>query len=235
MYINSNKAVYVHHIIVKKFYSTNKVPEKQEKQEAQKNVILNIPNALSFSRLLLSPVIGYLILQDEIRSAIYLLGVASVTDALDGYIAKNYKQQSVLGTFLDPLADKVLMSVCVITLGFTHLLPMPAVGLILFRDFCLVLGAAYYRYKSLPTPFTWNRFFSVSEVQSMEIKPTVFSKLNTILQLALVGTVMVFKGFNIGNQTIVDTLTYTVMFTTFFSGVEYFFSAKALKFYKTHK
>ncbi|OAX80349.1 hypothetical protein ACJ72_05322 [Emergomyces africanus] len=68
--------------------------------------IYTIPNILTFSRLAAAPVIGYCILHSYDTLALSLFAYASITDLLDGYIARKFNQQTVVGTVIDPMADK---------------------------------------------------------------------------------------------------------------------------------
>ncbi|GAB4819862.1 hypothetical protein N2152v2_006908 [Parachlorella kessleri] len=81
--------------------------------------------------------------------ALPTLAVSGATDWADGYVAKNYDQRSVLGSYLDPLADKTLMCSVIAALGYTGVLSAPMVALILGRDVFLVAGAFAARAKSL--------------------------------------------------------------------------------------
>jgi cardiolipin synthase len=76
--------------------------------------------------------------------ALSILGVAAATDVLDGWIARKFDQQSDLGSYLDPLADKLMITVSTVSLGIGGLLPLPLVGLILVRDFTLAQGTAWH-------------------------------------------------------------------------------------------
>ncbi|XP_020627756.1 cardiolipin synthase (CMP-forming)-like, partial [Orbicella faveolata] len=119
----------------------------------KKEDIFTIPNLLSTLRILAAPVLGYLIVTGDYASSIALFGVAGLTDMLDGFIARNFaNQKSVLGTVLDPFADKILMSVVTVSLTVVSLLPVALTALILSRDAVLVSCAFYFRYKSLPSP-----------------------------------------------------------------------------------
>ena len=71
--------------------------------------VINIPNALSMGRLLSGPIVAHLILQHQWPAAMVTLIIAGVSDWADGYAAKHWGQSSVLGSYLDPLADKVLV------------------------------------------------------------------------------------------------------------------------------
>lgn len=78
--------------------------------------IYTIPNALTLSRIAISPVIGYLIVNHSFTLGLSLLVIAGLTDALDGWIARRFKMSSALGSVLDPMADKILMTTLVVSL-----------------------------------------------------------------------------------------------------------------------
>ena len=78
---------------------------------------------LIFSRLLAAPVVGYLIVQDQHFAALSLFVYAGVTDLIDGWIARRWKLQTVVGTVIDPMADKILMTVVTVALAMKGTLP----------------------------------------------------------------------------------------------------------------
>ena len=86
-------------------------------------MIYNVPNLLTFTRLALSPVLGYLVVQNQFGHAFGLFLYMGVTDFVDGYIARRFNQRTMLGTILDPLADKVLMTTLTIALASADRLP----------------------------------------------------------------------------------------------------------------
>jgi len=85
--------------------------------------IYTLPNILTFSRLLAAPVIGYLVLHDQHAWAVSLFAYAAVTDLVDGYIARAWNLQTVVGTVIDPMADKTLMTVLTVCLAVKGALP----------------------------------------------------------------------------------------------------------------
>lgn len=85
--------------------------------------IYTLPNLLTFSRLAAAPFIGYFVLHDSHAWAAGLLAYAGVTDLLDGWIARRWNSQTVVGTVIDPMADKVLMTVLTVCLAFKGALP----------------------------------------------------------------------------------------------------------------
>ncbi|KAL8922344.1 MAG: hypothetical protein Q9172_003604 [Xanthocarpia lactea] len=148
--------------------------------------IYTIPNILTFSRLVAAPVIGYLILHEQHVAALSLFVYAGATDLIDGWIARKWNLQTVIGTVIDPMADKTLMTVLTVSLAMQGAMPLPLAFLILGRDILLSLAAVYYRYISLPPPKTFARYWDFS-LPSAEVHPTGISKVNTALQLGLIG------------------------------------------------
>ena len=94
-----------------------------QKPTIKKENIYTLPNILSFSRLLMTPGIGYLIVEHCYTEALIGLSIAAVTDLLDGFIARRYNQRTFVGSALDPMADKVLVSTLVVSLAHVQLLP----------------------------------------------------------------------------------------------------------------
>ena len=82
-----------------------------------------MPNVLTMLRLASTPVLGYLILIDEMPYALALLAVSGFTDVLDGWLARRYKSATVFGSIADPAADKALMTVMVGSLAWRGLIP----------------------------------------------------------------------------------------------------------------
>ncbi|XP_051702153.1 cardiolipin synthase (CMP-forming) isoform X7 [Oryctolagus cuniculus] len=112
-----------------------------------------IPNMLSMTRIGLAPVLGYLIIEEDFNIALGVFALAGLTDLLDGFIARNWaNQKSALGSALDPLADKILISILYISLTYADLIPVPLTYLIISRDVMLIAAVFYVRYRTLPTP-----------------------------------------------------------------------------------
>lgn len=85
--------------------------------------IYTVPNLLTFSRLIASPFIGYAILHDAHTWALGLFVYAGVSDLLDGWIARRWKLQTVVGSVVDPMADKILMTILTVCLAAKGALP----------------------------------------------------------------------------------------------------------------
>ncbi|KAM0787465.1 hypothetical protein ACM66B_003543 [Microbotryomycetes sp. NB124-2] len=186
--------------------------------------IWTIPNALTLARICATPVIGHFVISAELGKATALLFAAGVSDLVDGWLARKYKMGSVLGSILDPAADKLLMTTMVVALTMKGMLPYPLAVLIIGRDVALALSAFYFRYASLPPPKTFMRYWDFS-IPSAEVKPTQVSKYNTALQLVLVGATTVSPLLPFDVATPLVCLQYIVAGTTVWSGASYLFGS----------
>ncbi|XP_074657525.1 cardiolipin synthase (CMP-forming)-like [Tubulanus polymorphus] len=186
--------------------------------------ILTIPNILTASRIVLAPILGYLVVQESFTWAAGLFVFAGLTDLADGQIARAYPcQRSAFGTALDPLADKILVTVLMATLTAVNLLPLPLALLIISRDILLVAGVCFIRYKTLPSPKTVARYFDV-KLPTAELQPSLISKVNTAIQLSLVTATIAAPVFDYIDHPYLQGLWYLTAATTFCSGIGYLHS-----------
>jgi phosphatidylglycerophosphate synthase len=107
--------------------------------------IYNIPNTLSLLRIVSSPFMSWLIVTQRYTAAALAFGAIAVTDVADGYIARNYNQKTVVGSFLDPMADKIQSIAVTGALGYQYLLSPWIVALLVGKDVCLMLGTVLVR------------------------------------------------------------------------------------------
>ncbi|KAF2457322.1 hypothetical protein BDY21DRAFT_38913 [Lineolata rhizophorae] len=207
--------------------------------------IYTLPNFLTFSRLLAAPVIGYLVLHSQDAAALALFAYAGATDLIDGWIARTWQLQTVVGSVVDPLADKALMAVLVTSLAAKGALPLWLAALVFGRDASLGLAAVYFRWASLAPPKTWARYWDFS-LPSAEVHPTRVSKANTFLQLVLIGATMTLPlvaggdgaiagtatAYGVGAEeahAVVAGLQYLVAGTTLWSGASYVWTKSAVR------
>jgi cardiolipin synthase len=218
--------------------------------KAKHEQIYNIPNLLTFSRLIATPAIGYLIVNNHHLYAFTLFTYAAFSDLLDGWIARRWNLQTVVGSVVDPMADKLLMTTLVTCLAINGSMAPPLAVLILGRDVSLAVSALYYRYASLPAPKTMARYWDFS-LPSAHVHPTTISKFNTFLQLSLLGTLLCTNllhdpsattsaaggallglqdalGGEAGVRNLVSGMSAVVAGTTLYSGLEYTWSKKAV-------
>jgi len=154
---------------------------------------------------MLVPVLVFLLLQGEYRAAIWVLLGASLSDALDGFIARRFNLCTDLGAVLDPLADKILIIASVLVLAWEGLLPWWLAVVIAGRDLIIIGGAtAYYR-----------------RAGRLEMNPSIPSKLNTFVQICLVFLVLVTAAGMVKASGWLPALFGCVLFTTVFSGLHY--------------
>ena len=103
--------------------------------------VLNLPNRLTILRILMAPVIIILLLYKAPGYALAVFCLAGLTDALDGFIARSFHQKTSLGMILDPLADKLLLTSCFVTLAFLREIPRWFAVVAVSRDVILIGGA----------------------------------------------------------------------------------------------
>ncbi|KAJ2661469.1 hypothetical protein IWW48_002452 [Coemansia sp. RSA 1200] len=190
--------------------------------------VLTIPNALTMARIISSPYIGYLIVQQEYGLALAGCVVFGLTDALDGYIARKYNMRSFVGSIIDPAADKVLMTTLTLSLTYSGLMPTVLAAVIIGRDVALSFAAFFIRWATLPPPKTVARYFDLS-IPSVEVRPTRISKWNTALQLLLMGATLTSPVFGISADCIgLVGLQWLTGTTTVASGIGYLTSKDAV-------
>uniref|UniRef100_A0A183C0Z5 cardiolipin synthase (CMP-forming) n=1 Tax=Globodera pallida TaxID=36090 RepID=A0A183C0Z5_GLOPA len=202
--INSNFSAAAHHqFSARKNGGTNgKERNGEDETEDEDESLLvrermaTIPNLICVLRIATTPLLGYLVVHEQFWPACILFILSGVTDVLDGSIARHFpSQRSLLGSFLDPIADKFLISTLFITLTYMQLISVPVTIVVFGRDLLLVLGSIFLRYKMLDPPVTIRRFFDTT-VSAMQIQPTQLSKYNTFFQLALVSLITAIPVYN---------------------------------------
>src|SRR5215471_1640578 len=172
---------------------------------AMRGLGLNLPNLISLGRLLLVPLAISLILDGKYWSAFWIFVVAGVSDALDGFIAKRFDRRTRLGALLDPLADKVLLVSVYVTLGIAGQIWAWLVVLVVFRDVMIVGGFLLIQaLAGLPKPH-----------------PLFISKVNTGVQVAMVGYVLARRGLGAEAGALDLLLGTAVAATTVGSGLTY--------------
>lgn len=134
----------------------------------------NIPNLLTFARLVAVPIVAYCIISKYYAVAAIFFLLAALSDLADGYIARRFKLVSKLGALLDPVADKLNMFVATVALAWQGLLPLWLALAIVARDIAIVGGVLAYR----------------ASGRRLEMNPTRLSKLNTFLEFGVLLVVL---------------------------------------------
>jgi cardiolipin synthase len=166
---------------------------------------LNVPNAITLVRLGLVPVAIWLVLGERYAAAFWVFIGAGVSDAADGYIAKRFNLRTPLGAVLDPAADKALLTGLYITLFASGHLPGWLVSLVVLRDGLIVLGYLVLR----------------ARVRAHRLGPLFVSKINTLIQIALVGFVLARLGVGADAGWGTPLLIAAAAVTTVASGLSY--------------
>ena len=167
---------------------------------------MNIPNSLTILRIILIPIFIGFLLYEQYSYSLAILVLAGITDSLDGIIARVTDQRTKLGEFLDPLADKLLLSSGFITLAILHLIPVWVAILVVSRDLILLTGTLLAQLTQVP----------------IEIAPTWVGKGTTALQLAYVVLIIFLSSRQIDLQYLNPLLVSMVAFTLA-SGFHYLF------------
>ena len=168
-------------------------------------MLQHVPNLITLARILAVPLMVWLILKERMDVAFWLFIAAGVSDAVDGFIAKRFNAETVVGAFLDPLADKALLICCFVSLGFEGHLPMWLVILVVFRDILIIGGALLFQMVT----------------GELKMQPIMVSKVNTVFQIVLVGVLLATLGLDLGLARVVDILVYLTAVTTVASGAAY--------------
>ena len=171
---------------ISKNNETEKGPEKDENATTQSppsvwEQLQSVPNIITLSRLASTPILCYWIINDEPNLAIVGCAVAGLSDVLDGYIAKNHGGGTVLGTYLDPFADKFFINSLAISLWYSGILPTPLVSLWACKDVLLLGGMGWFIYQEQRTI---NFFKNSIHTKPLTVTPSTLGKANTGLQFA---------------------------------------------------
>jgi len=181
--------------------------------------VLTLANQLTMFRMVMIPLLITLLLRNLHGWAFTVLVLAGLTDALDGVIARRYRQSSHLGAFLDPMADKLLMTACFIVLALPdHPKSVPEFHMInhipvyltivtISRDVFIVIVALLVHLTSGTTSF----------------RPTFLGKLTTVVQVVTIGTVILLNYLEKDGEVIVAALVWLTLAVTLASGFHYIY------------
>jgi len=132
--------------------------------------LVNIANALTAMRVLLVPLFVYLMILNRGKEALAIFAACGLTDGLDGILARRLRQRTLVGAYLDPIADKLLMATAFIVLTYLGVVPLWLTVLVISRDLFILVGSSLY----------------LLLIDSTDIRPTAISKLNTAVQILTV-------------------------------------------------
>ena len=154
--------------------------------------------------------IAMLLYQNAWSAAFWLILLAGISDALDGFLARAFNWQSRLGAILDPLADKALLIFVFLSLAHKGMIPVWLAAIVVIRDIVILAGAVTYRWL----------------FKEIEISPLFISKINTAIQILFVFAIMYHLAFSGSSYwqlplSVVNSLQSLVALTTIVSGIAY--------------
>ncbi|WED43136.1 CDP-alcohol phosphatidyltransferase family protein [Legionella cardiaca] len=165
-----------------------------------------IPNALTLFRFILIVPFLVFLYDKEYARAFYIFLIAGLTDGFDGWLARCFHWQSPIGSFIDPLADKLLVASSFISLALIGSLPWWLVILVFLRDLTISFGV-----------LAWFWFIQ----RRLDFEPTMLSKINTSLQLILVTLCLFELAFFTFAPNLIDILIFCTAITTAASYCDY--------------
>lgn len=166
---------------------------------------MNLPNLITLLRIASVPFAVWLIVEGYMMWAFWVFVIAGASDALDGFIAKQFDMETELGKYMDPIADKALLVSVYVTLGVVGSIPTWLVILVVFRDVFIVGGALLFE----------------TMTHSLTMQPLLVSKVNTAVQIFLAAAAMANAGYGIELDGAMTALELAVAATTIASGVAY--------------
>ena len=164
-----------------------------------------LPNIISIFRILLVMPVVWALLNLEYATALILFAIAGFTDALDGFLAKQFHWESRLGSILDPLADKLLLVSSFLALAWIGLIPLWLVVVVIVRDLLIIIGGVVFHYMFV----------------QFDMAPSRISKANTFFQIIFVLAVVFYHGDFALTPWAIEALGYIVLVTTVMSGMDY--------------
>lgn len=175
--------------------------------------MFTIPNLITLLRIFLVPFFVMTIVYKRFDLGLYIFLIASLTDTLDGMIARLKDQKSRLGAFLDPLADKLLLLTAFLSLTLLEIIPKWLTVIIISRDFIIILG--------------WISLYI--QTGSTKVEPSIFGKLFNTLQVITIASILVNLNFHILREFLQPLYIITSVFAML-SCIHYIF--RDLKIYE---
>ncbi len=152
-------------------------PSKKERFDQAR--LINIANGLTATRVLLVPLLAYLLISDRFRLALLVFVVAGTSDMLDGILARWLRQRTVVGFYLDPIADKLLMATSFVMLAIVKVVPLWLTIMVISRDMFILIGSLLF----------------LLLLDSGDIAATRMSKGNTATQILTVIFFLAIRAF----------------------------------------
>src|SRR4030042_2857933 len=167
---------------------------------------MNIPNTLTIIRILLIPVFVICLLYDRLVIALLIFIGAGITDGLDGLIARVFRQRTTIGTYLDPIADKLLLTTAFIVLAILGSIPSWLTVIVIARDVIIALGILI--------------LFLTSH--RVEVKPVMIGKTSTFFQIVTIAWALLAP-YSFFFKNLLPYLIWVTAALTCMSGLQYIY------------
>ena len=166
----------------------------------------NLPNLITLSRILMIPFFVNFLVYKYYGYAFAIFLLAGISDGLDGFIARSSKQKTKLGTFLDPMADKLLLTASFVTLTALHLIPVWVSIIVISRDIIIIIGA----------------LMLILFQDDLKVSPSLTGKATTLFQIVYIVFLLLFIviGKNIDN---IKPIMWIMIGITIASGAQYIY------------
>jgi len=167
---------------------------------------MTVPNLITAIRIILAPVFIIYLINDQFILALIVFVICGVSDGIDGLIARIFNQKSTLGTYLDPIADKIVLVSAFIALSVRSSLPPWLTVMVIARDIMIFLGV----------------FVLFLNRLDLNIKPSILSKITTCLQFITVIAVLSKEYLPFSSNYFLYIFYITALFTIS-SGLHYMY------------
>ena len=164
-----------------------------------------LPNLLTAARIVLTPFVAWHLWQGDVEMAFWLFAAAAITDLLDGALARLLNQRSVLGAWLDPIADKLMLLTTLAMLALTDLLPIWLLWTVVIRDGVILAGAEAYRRLT----------------GGLDVRPTLSGKAATAMEFILVSFTLADLALHWGLDATIGPLAQATAVMVAVSGLRY--------------
>jgi cardiolipin synthase len=174
--------------------------------------VRQLPNLLTLARPALTPFCGYYLINGRLTLSLTLIILTGLTDAVDGYLARRLRVETRFGAWMDPVADKILLTSLYISFGVINAVPLWLVWLVVGRDVLILVlvaaGLAFTRVREFP--------------------PSIWGKISTVIQIVGVVLLLAARAGSVIAKQLHELTIWAVAAGTFWSGLHYIWRAFAL-------
>ena len=166
----------------------------------------SIANWITLVRIVLIPLFTILLMNGAFDQALWVFLAAAASDALDGFVARMFSQKTTLGSYLDPIADKLMLSTAFITLAVLKQIPGWLTVVVISRDVIIIIGVAVLFLNQM----------------RLDIKPSIISKMTTAFQVLVILVVLssVYVQWPVAARA---GIVYITLVLTVVSGLHYIY------------